>query len=1010
MVGLNIMAFTATGAALPFSSANSIATNLDQVRDVEMVDIDGDGDLDMVSAARDVFKVSWWNNTAGDGSAWTEVVVDGSFFEATSVDCADIDGDGDMDIAACAYGGNEIRWYENTTGDGSDWTMDSVDYDFYDGSHIELHDIDGDGDMDILASSSSLGFYLYRNSTGTSSSWSQITIFSTGGLGQWISAGDFDGDGDLDAVGVTSGTDDVMVFENTSGTGTSWSTDVISSDEDSAVSAETGDLDRDGDIDIVVAVTASQELIWFENDGSGSGWTRHLIDDTLNGSRCGRIVDMDRDGDPDILQCVIFDKDVVWWENLDGDASNWTKHTVENNMYMVIYVCAGDIDGDGDLDVGACSGYNEEIVWYRNEVIHRSAIYPEGLLISDNIRRNVYDTVPGDIDRDGDTDFLCCNQYGDTLSWFENVTGSGSAWTEHVIEDPCNGPSCARLIDMDKDGDLDAVVAIDFESDISWWENNSNGSSWTRHEVTTSIFGNTAGLDVADIDGDGDLDIAGCSMSHDDIAWFENANGAGTSWNKYILHNEYDNPECIGAVDLDNDGDIDIFSGSQNGNTLDWWENITGTGTTWSFHPINSSFNGPYRMECADLDGDGDPDIVAGGYSSPNLAWYENIGAGWAEHSIASLRTRALEAADIDFDGDIDLIVDDFYSHTFVVFENVDGSGINWVEGTISEAFNSVYSIAAFDADHEGDPDLMIGAAYGVFFYKNHGGQFALPTEDTAPATAVEGTLVDVLQIDFNHRGRSSDGDAELGSFDIVFTDDAGTPLTSPEANALIQDLYVYLDDGNGVFDVGQDTQVTVVQDLSLDPDGVQTVSFTAGDPDVQVGHGVAKTYFIVPGIAAGAASQTPNSFKVGHDTQDSSTAWDADYDLPLSLEYHETVMTGLIQTVVPTPTPEPTPTPTNTPEPTATPTATPTETPIPTETPTQTPECLHHGDVNFSGGLTSADAQMTFNIVLGTIIPTYEESCAADCDGSGTVTAGDSQEIFFAVLGMGAGCNDPIL
>nr|HPQ41382.1 dockerin type I repeat-containing protein [bacterium] len=101
------------------------------------------------------------------------------------------------------------------------------------------------------------------------------------------------------------------------------------------------------------------------------------------------------------------------------------------------------------------------------------------------------------------------------------------------------------------------------------------------------------------------------------------------------------------------------------------------------------------------------------------------------------------------------------------------------------------------------------------------------------------------------------------------------------------------------------------------------------------------------------------------------------------------------------------------TPEPTATPTATPTQTPtdIPTATPTatETPVCLNHGDVNFSGGLTSADAQMTFNIVLGAITPTTEEACAADCDGSGSITAGDSQEIFFAVLGMGAGCADPI-
>jgi len=99
--------------------------------------------------------------------------------------------------------------------------------------------------------------------------------------------------------------------------------------------------------------------------------------------------------------------------------------------------------------------------------------------------------------------------------------------------------------------------------------------------------------------------------------------------------------------------------------------------------------------------------------------------------------------------------------------------------------------------------------------------------------------------------------------------------------------------------------------------------------------------------------------------------------------------------TITPTPTPAP---PTNTPTPTA---------PPPTQTPTAT-QCLNHGDVNFDGSLTAADAQLAFYIVLGLYTPTTAEQCAADCDGSGSVTAGDAQAIFLAVLGTGS-CADPI-
>lgn len=118
---------------------------------------------------------------------------------------------------------------------------------------------------------------------------------------------------------------------------------------------------------------------------------------------------------------------------------------------------------------------------------------------------------------------------------------------------------------------------------------------------------------------------------------------------------------------------------------------------------------------------------------------------------------------------------------------------------------------------------------------------------------------------------------------------------------------------------------------------------------------------------------------------------------------------TSPVYTPVPNPTVTPTATPTQHPTLTPTPvlTSTPTTSPEPTDTPT--PPCVHHGDLNFSGNLTAEDAQIIFNIVLGTIVPTYEEACAADCDNNGSITAGDSQVVFFAVLGLGDGCEDEI-
>lgn len=70
-------------------------------------------------------------------------------------------------------------------------------------------------------------------------------------------------------------------------------------------------------------------------------------------------------------------------------------------------------------------------------------------------------------------------------------------------------------------------------------------------------------------------------------------------------------------------------------------------------------------------------------------------------------------------------------------------------------------------------------------------------------------------------------------------------------------------------------------------------------------------------------------------------------------------------------------------------------------------PDCLNTGDINQDGSLTSIDAQTVFYFVLGIYIPSYQEECAADCDGNGIITAADSQRIFNAVLGLIDGCVD---
>ena len=93
-------------------------------------DVDGDGDLDVLGAAYLDSDITWWENTNDIGTSWTEHTVDSDFLNAASVCTADVDGDGDVDVLGAAYNDNDITWWENTNGEGTAWTEHTVEADF----------------------------------------------------------------------------------------------------------------------------------------------------------------------------------------------------------------------------------------------------------------------------------------------------------------------------------------------------------------------------------------------------------------------------------------------------------------------------------------------------------------------------------------------------------------------------------------------------------------------------------------------------------------------------------------------------------------------------------------------------------------------------------------------------------------------------------------------------------------------------------------------------------------
>ncbi|MCP3996773.1 MAG: hypothetical protein GY722_17190, partial [bacterium] len=366
-LGSTTVSITAVNDAPNFDTASftthTITTGADGASSTVAMDIDGDGDLDVLSADQNIDQIAWYEND-GSGSFIATHVVSTNAGAVISVTAADVDGDGDMDILSASFSDNKVAWYEN---DGAEnFTEHTITTGANGALVVTTVDMDGDGDMDVLSASQTDDTVAWYENDG-SQNFSKHDISTGADKVKSITTADVDGDGDIDVLSASYNDDKIAWYENDGSEG--FTEHVITTGANGAQSVTTADIDGDGDLDVLSASTLDDTVAWYENDGS-QGFTQHLVTAGAvhsNGACSVTTADMDGDGDLDVLLAAYIDFSIVWYEN-DG-SETFTEHLVTSGADQAKWITTGDMDGDGDLDILSASFSDDTIAWYENTAV-----------------------------------------------------------------------------------------------------------------------------------------------------------------------------------------------------------------------------------------------------------------------------------------------------------------------------------------------------------------------------------------------------------------------------------------------------------------------------------------------------------------------------------------------------------------------------------------------------------------------------------------------------------------
>ncbi len=652
-------------------------------------DVNADGLTDLVASDASFNRVYVLRAT-GPGTFAPAVTIAGESSSNGSVGLAlgDLDNDGDLDIAATAWGLNKVQvWKNNGTGTFGSRTSYAVSYQPRD---VAIGDFTGDGFADLAVANQ---FY----SAQPPSADGTVSLLANTGTGAFTSAGVVTPPRGLAPYNYQSRPFFVELF----------------------------DLDHDGDRDLIVSSKDSSVVSIHHNNGTGT----FTLAEQFGGFPIEqdpadiKVLDLDGDGWEEVVFGDQDESGVTVLRNVKGTLVRHQNYAA--SIYGGAFLALIDLTGDGLAEIVSAND-----TWRTFSVLKN-----EGDLVFDAVPRIRPIEYAGsgllaDFNEDGLADFgeVTQNPPLGTINGFAVFPGIGqigeARFGEAPVVTPIAGESYGVMPwarDFNNDGHLDVLLTNLPQAEVRL----GNGDGTFGPPIQSPIQPRQLRLTINDFNADGVLDLMWIVGGHPGSALVSFGDGAGHfgPTTSYVMLRE---DESVASGDITGDGVPEFFGGFRQqlapppGGVLSWLGN-NGDGTFGARQdrfitgqPLSPAV---VAIAVADFDGDGDNDVMV---SAGGLKLYFNPGDGnlpATPVAVSPTGGSIITPTDIDLDGDIDLYVRN--ATLSVVLNNGDGTflppmNMHRYDGNYREMYVA-------DANNDGRPDAMIRPenSWSQYFYLN---------------------------------------------------------------------------------------------------------------------------------------------------------------------------------------------------------------------------------------------------------------------------------------------------